>query len=66
MYNNIFILSKILSNMATKKKKAGRPTDPDKKFTEYIYLRPSEKKKILKKHKTLTDAVVQVILPQCA
>lgn len=48
--------------MATKKKTPGRPKNPDKKNTELVYLRPSEKKKILKKHKTLTDA----ILCECA
>lgn len=51
--------------MATKKKKVGRPSDPDKKYTEYVYLRPSEKKKILKKHKTLTDAMLERVLPEC-
>ncbi len=45
--------------MATKKKQPGRPKNPDKKITELVYLRPSEKKKILKKHRTLTEAILQ-------
>ena len=45
--------------MATKKKQTGRPKLADKKITEYVYLRPSQKKLILKKHETLTDAILQ-------
>lgn len=47
------------------KKKPGRPEVTDKKKTEYVYLRPTEKKKILKKYKTLTIAVTEAVLPQC-
>lgn len=45
--------------MAKKKTGPGRPKDTNKKVTEYVYLRPTEKQKILKKHKTLTIAILQ-------
>lgn len=41
-----------------KKKTVGRPEVTDKKKVEYVYLRESEKRRILKKHKTLTIALL--------
>ena len=44
-----------------KEKKIGRPGVTDKKKVQYVYLRDSETKKILKKHKKLTDAILTTI-----
>lgn len=43
------------------KKKPGRKKNPDKKIIGYVYLRPSQKKKILQKHETLTEAILQAV-----
>lgn len=44
-----------------KKKTVGRPEVTDKKKVEYVYLRDSEKKKVLKKHRSLTVALLTTI-----
>lgn len=49
-----------------KKKKQGRPEVDDKVKTEYVYIRKSQKKKILTKFPSLTEALTEGVLPQCA
>lgn len=45
-----------------KKMKPGRPINPDRKKVNYVYLRDSQKKVILKKHKNLTEAILVAAL----
>lgn len=51
--------------MAKKKNGIGRPKETDKVQTEYVYLRQSQKKKILSKYKTLTKALTEGVLAEC-
>lgn len=51
--------------MVTKKKGVGRPKSTEKVKTKYIYLTDAQEKKILKRHKTLTDAVKDRVLAEC-
>jgi len=49
-----------------KKKKAGRPkTNGERVKTAYVYVKPSDKKKIEAKYETLTLALTQGVLPEC-
>jgi hypothetical protein len=48
-----------------KKKKVGRPKESDKVKTEYVYIRGSDKKKILTKYPDLTKALTEGVLPEC-
>lgn len=49
-----------------RKKKQGRPKVEDAVKTEYVYIRKSQKKKILTKFPDLTKAIIEGVLPQCA
>jgi len=48
------------------KKKAGRPKVNDKVKVKYVYLTDSQEKKIIRKFNSLTKAVKERVLPECA
>lgn len=48
-----------------KKKTKGRPEVDDKVKTEYVYIKKSQKKKILAKYPTLTKALTEGVLAEC-
>ena len=48
--------------MATKKKGRGRPKVPDPIRIKYVYITGTQEKRILKKHKNLSNALKSIAL----